>query len=83
MDVESKRAFPSDLDYEFKKRMYKIRIDKLLRRIKSLEEQQITLHEQNEYYRVIIGEKNLLLKQQSVMVNSLGDLLKQSIEELT
>lgn len=83
MDLTDKRAFPLDVDYEFKKRMYIIRIEKLVRKIKALEERNQTLHEQNDYYRVIIGEKNLLLKQHSVMINSLGDLLKQSIEDLS
>lgn len=78
-----KRAFPLDLDCVFRTRMYKIRIEKLSRNIQALENRAITLKEQNDYYRMIVDEKNLLLKQQAMMINSLGDLLAKTVEELS
>jgi hypothetical protein len=63
--------------------MYKIRIEKLSRNIQALENRAITLKEQNDYYRMIVDEKNLLLKQQAMMINSLGDLLAKTVEELS
>lgn len=82
MDINERSAFPADREYEFKKRMYKIRISKLERRINSLESRADVLGRQNEYYTELLTEKNLMIQQLRGVIQCLTDLLDEAVEEL-
>lgn len=82
-DFESENTFLSVDDYEFKKRMYKIRISKLERKTRALSDEANLLQAQNDYFVKIINEKNNLIEQLNKVIESMEGLLLATVEEYT
>lgn len=79
---EYERTFPIEEEYKFKKRMYRIRIEKLETRIRFLEGQLTTMLAQIDYSNDILMEKNELIRTQHGLVDHLREILVNAVEEL-
>lgn len=79
---EYERTFPIEEEYKFKKRMYRIRIEKLETRIRFLEGQLTTMLAQIDYSNDILMEKNALIRTQHGLVDHLREILVNAVEEL-
>lgn len=79
---EYERTFPPVEEYKFKKRMYRIRIERLETRIRFLEGQLNTMLAQIDYSNDILMEKNALIRTQHGLVDHLREILVNAVEEL-
>lgn len=81
-EFEYERTFPVEEEYRFKKRMYKIRIERLETRIRFLEDQLSVMLAQIDYSNSILMEKNDLIRTQHGLVDHLREILVNAVEEL-